>query len=63
MKGLIIWRYYQDGKLVNSSVDVFEGIAEGLQRIAEDNFQGNRGAHEMGREIKVFHNFVSLEEG
>jgi hypothetical protein len=59
IRGLIIWHYYCDGKLTNSSSTSFEGtIGELQERIAENFREMNKKKKEEA--IVVCHNFVNF---
>ena len=61
MRGLIIWHYYKDDKLVNSSATIFKGTEDQLQERIRQNYDESRDAYEKGETIGIFHNFILFE--
>jgi len=58
MKGLIIYHHLIDGKIVNSSAEIFSGSDFDLLSKIGKNQSNQRGKHEKGQEIEIFHTFV-----
>ena len=57
LRGMIIWHYYLDGKLVNSSATTFEGTEDQLQKQIAENYDETLSKGGVGL-IGIFHNFV-----
>ena len=63
ISGLIIWHYYLDGKLTNSSAVRFKGTFEELEKETKEKSEPNAKNFEEGKKICIFHTFILINYG